>query len=223
MDKNLLLETIKKVKESSKKNFTQKIDLIINLKNINLKKPEENVDLFVALPHPPGKKIKICALVGKDLINEASVFDKVVKKEDFQNYQDKKSLKILAREFDYFVAQGNLMTDVAKIFGKTLGPRNKMPNPKYSGVITPGINLQELKNKLEKTIRLKTKNEAIIKTYIGNQSMKDEELLDNTLTAYNALIRNLPQEEANVRNIILKLTMGPAFRIEKKKWCAQKS
>ncbi len=217
MDKNILLENIKKVKESSKKNFVQKIDLIINLKNLNIKKQEENVDIFVNLPNPPGKKVRICALVGKEMAEQASVFDKVIIKDDFQDYQDKKALKKLVQDYDLFVAQGNLMTDVAKAFGRTLGPKNKMPNPKYGGVIAPGMNLAELKSKLEKTIRLKTKNEPIIKTYIGDQEMKDELLLDNALTAYNALIRILPQEEANVKDVMLKLTMGPIFKIEKKK------
>ena len=206
MEKNLILETIKKVKESSKKNFTQKIDLIINLKQINIKKPEENFDLFVALPHEPGKKIKICALVGKELTEEASIFDKVIKKEEFEDYKDKKVLKNLAKEYDLFIAQGNLMTEVAKVFGKTLGPRNKMPNPKYNGVVTPGINLKDLKEKLEKTVRIKTKNEPIIKTYVGNEKMKDEEILDNILAIYNSLTRLLPQEEKNCKiKCLLKL------------------
>jgi len=217
MDKSLILETIKKVKESSKKKFTQKVDLVINLKNINLKRPEENVDLFLTLPHPPGKKIKICALVGKEMTNQANIFDKVIKREEFNDYQDKKLLKNLAKEYDYFIAQANLMTEVAKVFGKTFGPRNKMPNPKYGGVITPEMNLSELKNRLERTVRLKTKNEAIIKTYVGNQEMKDEEIANNVLACYNSLIHVLPQEEANIKNIILKLTMGPPFKIEKKK------
>jgi large subunit ribosomal protein L1 len=217
MDKNLLLDTIKKVKESSKKNFIQKIDLIINLKNLNLKKPEDNIDLFVNLPHSPGKTIKVCALIGREMSEQASVFDKAITKEEFQDYQDKKIMKNLVNEYDYFVAQANLMTDVAKFFGRTLGPKNKMPNPKYSGVINPGMNLKEIKTRLEKTVRLKTKNETIIKTYVGNQNMTEEQISENILSCYNSLIRALPQEEANVKNIILKLTMGPIFKVEKAK------
>jgi len=217
MDKALLLENIKKVKESSKKNFVQKIDFIVNLKNINLKKQEENIDVFVVLPHSPGKNIKICALVGREMQDQAAVFDKVVAKDEFTKYLDKKLVKNLANEFNIFVAQANLMTDVARVFGKTLGPKNKMPNPKSGAVIGPGMNLTELKTRLARTVRLKTKNEAIIKTYIGNQNMPDEQLLENAMMCYNALIRNLPQEEANVKNIILKLTMGPPVRVEKKK------
>ena len=217
MDKKQVLEVINKVKGSSKKEFIQKIDLIVNLKSINLKKPEENIDVFVPLKHTPGKTIKVCALVGREMQDQAAVFDKVITRDEFPDYQDKKIIKNLAKEYDLFVAQANLMTDVAKSFGKTLGPRNKMPNPKSGGVIAPGMNLTELKSKLTRTVRLKTKNEPIIKTYIGNQNMPDEQILDNFFDVYNALIRNLPQEEGNIKNVILKLTMGPVFKIEKKK------
>ncbi len=217
MDKKKLLEFLKQLREKSpKKNFVQKIDIIINLRNLNLKNPEENVDVFVNLPYAPGKKIKVCALVGKELEDQAKIFDKVIKKEEFSRYNNnKKELKKIAKEFDYFIAQANLMTDIAKIFGKTLGPRNKMPNPKSGSVVVPTSNLSELKMKLEKTVRLKTKNEAILKTYIGNESMKDEDLIDNLISIHDSVIKALPQGEGNIKEIILKLTMGQPLKIEK--------
>jgi len=217
MEKKKLLEFLKQLREKSpKKNFVQKLDLIINLRNLNLKNPEENVDVFVNLPHAPGKKIKICALVGKELEDQAKIFDKTINKEEFSDYSNnKKELKKIAKEFDYFIAQANLMTDIAKIFGKTLGPRNKMPNPKSGSVVVPTSNLSELKIKLEKTVRLKTKNEAILKTYIGNESMKDEDLIDNLISIHDSVVKALPQGEGNIKEIILKLTMGQPLKIEK--------
>ena len=48
MDKNIILEAIKKARENSKKRkFSQSFDLIVNLKNINLKKAGDNVDTFL--------------------------------------------------------------------------------------------------------------------------------------------------------------------------------
>ena len=217
MDKKKILEFLKQLREKSpKKNFVQKVDLIINLRNLNLKNPEENVDFFVNLPHAPGKKIKICALVGKELEERAKVFDNMIKKDEFLKYQDnKKELKKLAQDYDYFVAQANLMTEVAKVFGRTLGPRNKMPNPKSGAVVTPASDLNELKAKLEKAVRLKTRNEPILKTYVGNESMKDDELADNIITIYDSVLKALPQAEGNLKDFILKLTMGPALKVKK--------
>ncbi|MEK6862870.1 MAG: hypothetical protein AABW57_01765 [Nanoarchaeota archaeon] len=214
MDKKKILETLKQLREkSSKRNFTQKIDLVLNLRNLNIKNSDENVDLFVNLPHAPGKKLKICALVGKEIEDQAKIFDKVIKRDEFSNYDNKKELKNLVKEFDYFVAQANLMTDVAKVFGKTLGPRDKMPNPKSGSVITQTSNLSELKLKLEKTVRLKTKNEPILKTYVGNETMKDEDLAENIIAIYDSVIKALPQGEGNLKNMILKLTMSNPIKV----------
>ncbi|MEK6835764.1 MAG: hypothetical protein AABX55_01960 [Nanoarchaeota archaeon] len=215
MNKENLLNIIKQLKNSSKRKFNQKVDLIINLKDINLKKPEENVDLFIPLPNNPGKQVKICALVSKELKEQANIFDKVISKEEFNDYEDKKVLKKLTKEFDFFVAQANVMTDVAKVFGKTLGPHGKMPNPKSGAVITPTTNLNELREKLQRTARLKTKNEPIIKAIVGNQNMKEEEIVDNIIIIYDALIHSLPQGQANIKDIILKLTMSKPIKLEK--------
>jgi len=172
--------------------------------------------VFVTLPNQPGKKIKICALVGKELEEQAKIFDKIIRKDEFAKYQDnKKELSKLASEFDYFVAQANLMTDVAKIFGRTLGPKNKMPNPKSGAVVMPTSNLPELKNKLERSVRLKTKNEPILKTYVGNEKMNDEEIIGNIIAVHDSVAKILPQGESNIKDITLKLTMSAPVKVEK--------
>jgi large subunit ribosomal protein L1 len=88
-----------------------------------------------------------------------------------------------------------------------------MPNPKSGSVILPTSNLNELKLKLEKTIRLKTRNEPIIKTYVGNEAMKDEELVENIITVYDTIIKILPQGESNIKDVVLKLTMGSPIKV----------
>lgn len=218
MEKINLLNTIKSVRNNSKKrNFVQSFDLIINLKNINLKKPEESVDLSLNLPNEIGEKIKICALVDKELAEKAEIFDKVIKKDDFGKYKDKKILGKLASDYDVFIAQANIMSDVAKTFGKTLGSKGKMPDPKASGIIAPTANLEAVKKKLQNLIKLKTKNEAVVKVKVGNERLDDEKISENVLAIYNAVIHALPQEELNVKDVMLKLTMGHAVKIEKKK------
>ncbi len=210
MEKTVLLNSIKKLREiSPKRNFTQSIDIVINLKNINLKKPEQKVDVFVTLPHPKGKLSKICGLVGNELGSQSkSTFDKTILNEEFSKYNDKKTLKKLATEFDFFVAQSNLMAQIATTFGRTLGPRGKMPNPK-AGCVVPGTaQLMPLKEKLQKTVHLETKTEPTLKTSIGIESMKDEELAENAYHIYNSVIHLLPQENQSIKSIIIKMTMG---------------
>ncbi|MBU4501171.1 MAG: 50S ribosomal protein L1, partial [Nanoarchaeota archaeon] len=68
MNKKDILNAIKNAREASKKRkFSQTFDLVVNLHKLNLKKPEENVNAFVVLPQGKGKKVKVCALVDKEL------------------------------------------------------------------------------------------------------------------------------------------------------------
>ena len=209
MDKKKISETLKLVKEFSKpRNFKQSVDLIINLKELNLKKPEDNIDLFVALPHPFAKNLKICAFADKSSKDIAKIFDKVISEDDFLVFKDKKKLKQLVKEYDYFVAQTNLMGKVATIFGKVLGPKGKMPNPKAGCVFPPNADLNIIKSKLEQIVRLRTKNEKIVKVCVGKDDMKEEDLIENIIFVYNSLIHALPKESHNIKNVYLKFTMG---------------
>jgi len=215
MNKNIILNSIKKLRETSKKrNFTQTIDLIINLKGLDIKKPDEKIDLYIALPHKKGKEPKICAFVDNELSKQSNeTFDKTILKEDFSKYS-KVAIKKLAKEFKFFIAQANIMPQVAQNFGKILGPKQKMPNPKAGQIVPPTIpNLQSIKEKLSKTVHLITRNEALVRTAIGTENMKDEEIADNIFSIYNAIIHILPQEKNNIKSILIKFTMGPSVEI----------
>lgn len=211
MEKNQILEAIKKVKETSKKrNFDQSYDLIINLKNLDLKKPDNRVDFFLNLPYPRGKRAKVCAFVGPELKDEAEKnCDKVILVDEFPKYaEDKKAVKKLAEEYDYFIAQANIMAKVATTFGKFLGVRQKMPNPKAGCIVSPKTALKPLVERLQKLIRISTKKYLVIHLRIGSEKMNDNEVVDNVYSVYNALIHNLPNEKNNIKNLFLKLTMS---------------
>jgi len=210
MKKEDILKAIKKARESSKKrNFSQTFDLVINLKGLNLKKPEENLNIFSVLPQGKGKKSKICALVDKELINNAKDnCDQAILKDEFQKYTKKKDLRKLANDYDFFIAQANLMVDVAKFFGKVLGPKGKMPNPKAGCIVPPKIDLKMVYEKLQKTVKLQTKNEQTIKCPVGTEDMDDNQIQENILSVYNSVVNALPRELENIQNMVLKLTMG---------------
>lgn len=223
MDKKTFLETIKKLKKTSKKrNFNQTFDLVINLKQLGVKKSEQTINTFVILPHPKGKKTKICALVDKQLAAKAKeVFDEVVLLDDFPKYKEK--IKDLAKSHDFFITQANIMTKVASNFGKILGPLGKMPNPKAGCIVPPTADLKILNEKLQKTVPLQTKNELTIKCSIGKEDMKDEEITENAYIIYDTLLHNLPQEKQNIKSVILKLTMSKPIIIQDKKEIKEKN
>jgi len=216
LEKQDILKALKEVKEKSpSRAFTQTVDLVINLQYINIKKEDEKIDLFISLPVSKNKKPKICAIVDKQLESQAKAnFDKVILKDEFQKYSaNKKEIRKIAREYDYIVAQANLMVQIATVFGKYLGAKGKMPNPKAGCIIPPEANLTPLKTRLQNLIRLVTKGEPIIKAALGDEKMSDEDLAANALAIYNALINQLPQRKNNIKSVFVKLSMGPSYKI----------
>lgn len=217
MKQQELLETIKQARTSKKRKFSQSFDLIINLKDLNIKNPEHQTDLYVQLHYSRGRKTSICAFVGPELKSQSeSVFDETISIDDFKKYSDKKILKKLAKKHDFFVAQATIMPKVASAFGRVLGPRGKMPNPKAGCVVPPNANLKPLKERLEKTARVIAKIVPIIQVSVGKENMKDEEILDNIMTIYDQVINHLPNEKNNIQSVIIKLTMGKAYKVGQK-------
>lgn len=217
MNKENTIKTIQKIKaESKKRNFVQKIDMIINLKDIDLKKTENHVDFYTQLHYSVGKDLKICGLVGYELSEDAKKHcDKVITQEDFAKLEgDKKAIKKLADEYDYFIAQANLMGMVAKTFGKILGPRSKMPNPKAGCVVPPKGSTEQIVNKLRTTVRFMAKKDPVIQLIVGNVDMKEDEVYDNINLSYNQLIHHLPSEKNNIKSILIKTTMGKPEKLD---------
>jgi len=218
MKQENFLKAIKQARENSKKrNFSQTFDLIINLKDIDLKKPEEKVDIFLKLPKPSARKLKVCALVDDERLADAKkTCDTVVHKDEFAKYAKSKVLvKKLAKAHSFFVTQPHLMPEVAKAFGRVLGPRGKMPNPKAGCIIPPKVPMEPIIEKLRTTVRLQTKNDKAVRTAVGMEDMKDEDIAENLAAVFNAVLAALPNKESNLVSVLLKLTMGAPAEVEK--------
>ncbi|MBW2987400.1 50S ribosomal protein L1 [Candidatus Woesearchaeota archaeon] len=214
IDKASISKALKQAKEKTKsRKFAQTVELIVNL-NLNIK--TNKVDFFVDLHYEKGKKISVCALVGPELQDNAKAnCDHFVPATDFPKYQkDKKLTKKLAKQYDMFIAQANIMPKIAAAFGRYFGPLNKMPNPKAGCVVPPNANLAPLVERLHKKVRVKAIRNPVIQVGVANEKMEDEKIIDNIQTVYKALLANLPAAENNVKGAFVKLTMGPAVKIE---------
>ena len=217
MDKKQALDVVKKLRETSvKRKFTQAVDVVINLQDLDFKKPEHQIDFYVNLPHAPGKKKLITALVDLDMVEEAkAACDNVISLVQFEEYsKDKKKTKKLAKKYDYFIAQATIMAKIAATFGRTLGPKNKMPNPKAGCVVAPKTNLKPLYDRLQKTIRILARNKPLVQLCIGREDMADEEIASNLFMLYDQLIHHLPKERNNLKSMFIKTTMGKPVKVE---------
>ncbi len=221
MNKEEVLQAIQQLKKDSpKRNFSQSFDFLIKLQNFDPKKNENKVDVFVSLPHSLGRKQTVCALVGGTLFNDAKAnCDHAIGQEEFRNIAGNgKELKKLARKYDFFIAQADIMGSIATTFGRYLGPKGRMPNPKAGAIVPPKGSIKPIVEKLQKTVRLAIKNnEMAVRCSIGKDTMNDDEVTENVLTAYNALVQVLPQHEQNVKSVFLKLTMSKAVVLGGKK------
>lgn len=202
-------------KEENKKKFSQSFDVIVNLKDINLKNPEEQVDFFATFTHGLGKKRKVAVFAGPEIEERAKqVCDLVISVKDFDKYTDKRVVKKIAAEYDFFIAQAEIMPKVAQVFGRVLGPRNKMPNPKLGSVIPAKGQIEPLYDRLQRTVRVSAKKAPVIQVKVGDETMPNEKLIDNIMLVYDQVVHHTPKEKANVRSVFVKLTMSKPVKIE---------
>ena len=215
MDEKLLKSAVSELKKEKKRNFKQTVDLIIKLKNLNLKKPEHQVEFFLELPKAKGKKTKVCALVGAELSDQAKkVMDAVVTQSEFEKYiKDKRLVKKLSEENDFFVAQANIMPKVAAAFGRVLGPKGKMPNPKAGCIVAPNANLQTLHDNLQKTVKISGKKSPLIQTIIGNEESSEQDIIENSKFVFNNLVHHLPIGINNIKSAYVKYTMTKPIKV----------
>ena len=204
--KKELEKALIELRKDKKRKFDQTVDLIINLQKFDVKK--HSINLFLTVPHKIKEK-KIAAFLESKNNNVETITEA-----DFKKYKDKKELKKLVKKYDFFMAQGSLMPKVATTFGRVLGPAGKMPSPQLGLIMN--INdkeINDIKTKVNNTLKIKIK-EASIKLPIGKQSMKDEELIENILAVYNSVLKDLPKQKENMKNIEVKFTMTKPQKIK---------
>lgn len=214
--KEAFLKTWQNVKKNAiKRKFSQSAEIIITLKDIDLKKQNNQIDLFLSLPHPTGKKVIIGALVGRELESQAKQHcNTVILHDDFAKHTDVKKLKKLADSHDYFIAQANIMPDIAKTFGRVFGPKGKMPNPKAGAVVAPNANLKEVVTRLQKLKRITTGKQYNIKCMVGKEDLDDAKIVENMITVYQQVLSMLPGEKANIKAVLIKLTMSKPEKVK---------
>lgn len=203
--KEQLEKAFAELRKTKERKFDQTADLIINLQKFDLKKSQINI--FVNVPFKIKNK-KICAFFEGQNKNVDTITP-----EQFKKYKDKKDLKKIVKKYDFFIAQASVMPKVATTFGRVLGPAGKMPSPQLGILINVSDkSIQDLKNKINNSIRIRAK-ESSIKIPIGKQSMKDSEIIDNIITVYNSLLKVLPKEKDNIKNVEVKFTMTKPQKI----------
>ncbi|MCX6821144.1 MAG: 50S ribosomal protein L1 [Candidatus Aenigmarchaeota archaeon] len=201
-----VLEKIKEIREKSKKrNFNQRFDLVINLKELDMKKAESKIDELFALPKGIGKDASITLF--SDSVKKMEGCTILSGSEMEKLSKDKKEIKKLIGKTDFFLAEPKLMIVAGKHLGKFLAPKGKMPKP-VTG------NVEKTIEDTKKSIRISVIKTPIIHTVVGSEKMDDKDLEENIKALINFLKNRLPKGKNNIKNVYLKLTMSHPIKLE---------
>ncbi|MHA1859628.1 MAG: 50S ribosomal protein L1 [Candidatus Asgardarchaeia archaeon] len=207
-----ILEAVKKAREGAKKrNFIQSFELIVNLKDLDLKNPSNRISGEITLPNGFKKKNKVAVFAEGDLAVQAKNLGvDTYGRSDVESLGgDKKRAKEFAKKYDILIASVDMIPLIGKHLGQVLGPRNMMPVP-----VPPTASLAPIVEKYMNSCRFRVRNAPQVRVRVGDEEMTDEEVADNIQTAINYILNKLPRGIRNVRSIYVKLSMGPAVMVK---------
>ncbi len=215
MRKDTALVALKKLHEiAPKRNFTQSVELMINFTGLDMKKPTNQVNVKVSLPYPTGKgsgKVAVFAKTDEMADSLKGKVDKVIMDKEIESYaKDKLKLSELMG-YDALFAEGPSMITVAKFLGQQLAPKGKMPKP----IISAGLFDEALaKAKTQITVsNKKGRFMPVVHAVVGREGMKDEDMVENMISVYEAVMSALPQKKQNIKNAYVKMTMSPPIKV----------
>jgi len=203
------------------RNFDESIDLIINVKDVNLNDPKQRIDKELILPNNliTSDTPNVCVVASDEILLEAKNLgldtlenDDLVK----LNNEEKKSKKKFVKKYDFFIVEDKMMPNIARYLARFLGPLGKMPKPFPSGY---GIvsNPEDLKVAVErylKTIRVQLKKQPIIQVKVGKKSMDKQKVFENVKTVVNYVADQMPHKYNNLKSMYLKTTMGKPVKVD---------
>ncbi|MBI3841444.1 MAG: 50S ribosomal protein L1 [Thaumarchaeota archaeon] len=200
-------ELAKKGKDqASERKFTQSVEVILTLKEVDPKKTDLNVNEIVYLPHPTKKQAKICFIGSGDLAlrAKAAKADLVMDPSKLENYGgSKRDAKKLARSYDFFLADTALMPRIGKVLGQALGPKGKIPTP-----VPPNASVEGMITRMRTAVRVRSRGSLGIMAKAGDSTLTEPQLVENMLAVVNAVAKKLPNGDKNIKTIMVKTTMG---------------
>jgi large subunit ribosomal protein L1 len=202
-----LAELVKKGKDQSKETkFTQSVEAIITLKEVDPKKTDLNINEIVYLPPPMNKQARVAFIGSGDLAVRAknAKADLVIEQSQLDNYGgSKRDAKKLARAYDFFLADTALMPRVGKVLGQALGPKGKIPTP-----VPPNSPIEAMINRMRTAIRVRSRGSLGVMAKVGDSKLTEAQLAENIVAVVTAVSRKLPNGDKNIRTIMVKTTMG---------------
>lgn len=188
--------------------FKQSVDLVIVLRDVDLKSPEGRLREIVYLPKKPSKEPEICVVAQGDMEVKARTLGvTVLNRDDLQKLrEDKKTVKKLARRCDWVLVMAPLMGLSGGVIGPALGPRGKAPTP-----VPPNADIEAVVKSYKSAVWIRTKNQPQIMVRVGTEDMKPEDIAENIRAVLSAVEQKLGRQK--IARLYIKKTMGPPVQL----------
>ncbi len=212
IDKDKLTKAIEDaIKNAKERRFVESVEIAVNLRNVDMRKPENRIDVVVTLPHGLGKPRKVGVFARGETALKAreAGADIVLSPEDIDELaKNKRKAKKLANSIHFFIAEAPLMPEIGRKLGPILGPRGKIPQP-----IPPLSDPKPVIEKLRKSVKIRTRDKPTFHAPIGIKTMSPEQLADNALEILKVIENKYENPAQVIKSVFVKTTMGPAVKV----------
>ena len=208
LSKNQIQEQVSKARaeDYGKRNFRQSFELVLKLKDIDVKKLDLNINEVVFLPNKFSEDAKICVFASGDnaLRAQKAGADRVIEGGELDRLaSEKRNAKKLAREYQFFLADTALMPKIGKILGQFLGPKGRMPAP-----VPPAAPIEAMLTRYRNAVRIRARGSLSVAGKIGDEALDDGKVAENALAVVNQVEKKLPNGEKNIHTLLVKKTMA---------------
>jgi large subunit ribosomal protein L1 len=203
-----LEEAVKKVKELKSAKFDESVEIAMKL-GVDPRHADQMIRGSVVLPHGTGKQVKVAVLAkgekaeeakeaGADIVGEDEILD-MIKEGNL--------------DFDILIATPDMMGKLGR-YGRILGPKGLMPNPK-TGTVTMNV-AQAVKNAKAGQVNFRVDRKGNIHAMIGKASFTEEQLLENAKAFIEKINKMKPAAAKGkyIQNATLSLTMSPSVTLD---------
>ena len=203
-----LNEAAKLIKKVTFCNFDATVELAIRL-GVDPRKANQMVRGSITLPHGLGKEKRVLVLCNPDKEDEAKAAgaDHI----GLDDYLEK--IQQGWADVDVIITTPNVMPKLGK-YGKILGPRGLMPNPK-TGTVTDDI-ASAVKEEKAGKVDFRVDKYGIVHAPVGRVSFDDDKIYDNARDLIQAIVRNKPSgaKGTYLNSISISSTMSPGISID---------
>jgi large subunit ribosomal protein L1 len=201
-------EAMALAKETTTVAFDPTVDLALRL-GVDPRRADQNVRGSVALPNGTGRSARVAVFaVGPKAAEAEEAGADIVGAEQVAAMIDAGDL-----DFDAVIATPDQMGRIGR-YGRVLGPRGLMPNPK-TGTVTMDVARAVREIKAGK-IEYRTDRQANVHLVLGKASFTPRQLLENYAAIVDELLRVKPAAAKGryLRSAHVSTTMGPSIAID---------